>query len=149
MRVYDIVGQRSFYEAEAEYCKAMLDKAEEFKESNSLFVMDEPMHSTPPTEGFATAYAVCQYLGNKYENCKLIITTHYHNMINLAKDYPNSFVNLSVEAIPMPNRKFKFPYKIHNDYSFQCIAIELLEDRTFPREVIETAIKIKNKMSTG
>lgn len=147
MRVHDIVGKRSFYEAEAEYCKTMLDKAAELSDRHILFVMDEPMHSTPPTEGFATAYAVCQHLGTRYKNCKLIITTHYHNMVHLQRDYPHDFINLSVEAIQLPNNKFKFPYKIHNKYSFQCIAIELLEDKIFPSEVINTAIAIKNRLS--
>lgn len=147
MRVHDIVGTRSFYEAEAEYCKTMLDKASQHNDKNILFVMDEPMHSTPPTEGFATAYAVCKHLGTEHKHCKLIITTHYHNMVYLQRDYPNNFINLSVEAIELPNNRFKFPYKIHNTYSFQCIAIELLEDKVFPSDVIQTAIKIKNKIS--
>lgn len=147
MRVNDIVGKRSFYEAEVEYCKTMLDKAVEFKDKNILFVMDEPMHSTPPTEGFATAYAVCKYLGTKFNNCRLIITTHYHDMVYLQQDHPEAFINLSVDAIQLENRSFYFPYTIHNNYSFQCIAIELLEDKVFPKEVIDSAIKIKNKIS--
>lgn len=147
MRVHDIVGKRSFYEAETEYCKSMLDKAEQFADKNTLFVMDEPMHSTPPTEGFATAYAVCKYLGTRYANCKLIITTHYHDMVHLQTDYPESFINLSVEALELPNSAFHFPYKVKNRYSFQCIAIELLDTKVFPKEVVDTAIKIKNKIS--
>tara|TARA_Y100000389_G_scaffold146531_1_gene145256 strand:+ start:16916 stop:18493 length:1578 start_codon:yes stop_codon:yes gene_type:complete len=147
MRIHDIVGQRSYYEAETEYCKMMLDKAEKNKMKNCLFVMDEPMHSTPPTEGAATCYAVCEYLGRKYKNTKLLITTHYHSMVNLEKDNKDIFMNVSMDAIDLGENQYKFPYKLRNKYSFQCIAIELLGREKFPKELIENAIKIKNKIS--
>ena len=147
MRIHDIVGTRSYYEAETEYCKMMLDKAEYNKDKNILFVMDEPMHSTPPTEGAATCYAVCEYLAKNYKKAKIIITTHYHTMIELEKNNKDIFMNLSMEAIEKENYKFHFPYRIKNKFSNQCIAIELLGREKFPKELIDNAIKIKNKIS--
>jgi tRNA A37 threonylcarbamoyladenosine biosynthesis protein TsaE len=146
MRVSDILGTRSYFEAEAEYCLNMINKAVEISNINKkgLFLMDEPMHSTPPTEGMATAYAVIEYL-SKLNGITLIITTHFHRLVKLEELYPNKFINLSVDAIPH-NNKYIFPYKIKRGYSYLCIAIELLDIKEFPSIIIDNAIKMKNKI---
>ena len=146
MRVSDILGTRSYFEAEAEYCLNMINRAVEISGQNKrgLFLMDEPMHSTPPTEGMATAYAVIEYL-SKLEGINLIITTHFHKLVKLEELYPDKFINLSVDAIPHNNR-YIFPYKIRKGYSYLCIAIELLDIKEFPSIIIDNAIKMKNKI---
>jgi tRNA A37 threonylcarbamoyladenosine biosynthesis protein TsaE len=146
MRVSDILGTRSYFEAEAEYCLNMINKAVSISAQNKrgLFLMDEPMHSTPPTEGMATAYAVIEYL-SKLDGISLIITTHFHKLVKLEELYPEKFINLSVDAIPHNNR-YIFPYKIKRGYSYQCIAIELLDIKEFPTIIIDNAIKMKNKI---
>jgi DNA mismatch repair ATPase MutS len=146
MRVSDILGTRSYFEAEAEYCLNMINRAVEISGQNKrgLFLMDEPMHSTPPTEGMATAYAVIEYL-SKLEGINLIITTHFHKLVKLEELYPDKFINLSVDAIPHNNR-YIFPYKIRKGYSYLCIAIELLDIKEFPTIIIDNAIKMKNKI---
>jgi tRNA A37 threonylcarbamoyladenosine biosynthesis protein TsaE len=146
MRVTDILGTRSYFEAEAEYCLNMINKAVEISAQNKrgLFLMDEPMHSTPPTEGMATAYAVIEYL-SKLDGINLIITTHFHKLVKLEELYPDKFINLSVDAIPHNNR-YIFPYKIKKGYSYLCIAIELLDIKEFPSIIIDNAIKMKNKI---
>ena len=146
MRVSDILGTRSYFEAEAEYCLNMINKAVSISGQNKrgLFLMDEPMHSTPPTEGMATAYAVIEYL-SKLNGISLIITTHFHKLVKLEELYPEKFINLSVDAIPH-NNKYIFPYKIKRGYSYLCIAIELLDIKEFPSIIIDNAIKMKNKI---
>ena len=146
MRVSDELGNKSYFEAEAEYCLNMINKAKEISEYNErgLFLMDEPMHSTPPTEGMATAYAVIEYL-SKMSGISLIITTHFHKLVKLEELYPDKFINLSVDAIPQDD-KYYFPYKINKGHSYLCIAIELLDIKDFPKEIIDNAIKMKNKI---
>ena len=147
MRLNDIVGTCSFFEIEANYCKMMLEKAEKFKNTNALFVLDEPLHGTPPTEGAAMAYAFCEYLALNYsKSIRFIVTSHYHSLTELVKLYPNLFMNLSMDVIQLDKYEFKFPYKIQNKPSFQSIAIELLGKREFPEELIESAINFKNKL---
>tara|TARA_B110000444_G_C18823260_1_gene588882 strand:+ start:37 stop:1737 length:1701 start_codon:yes stop_codon:yes gene_type:complete len=143
MRISDEIGYKSYFEVEAEYCSKMINKANELSKSNKngLFLMDEPMHSTPPTEGMATAYAVGEYIGN-LPHINIIITTHFHKLILLETNYPDKFINLSVEAIPNKD-SFIFPYKIKKGYSYQCIAIELLSCKKFPDSVIKSAIEMK------
>jgi hypothetical protein len=146
MRVSDILGTRSYFEAEAEYCLNMINKAVDISAQNKrgLFLMDEPMHSTPPTEGMATAYAVIEYL-SKLNGITLIITTHFHRLVKLEELYPEKFINLSVDAISH-NNKYIFPYKIKRGFSYLCIAIELLDIKEFPSIIIDNAIKMKNKI---
>jgi hypothetical protein len=146
MRVSDILGTRSYFEAEAEYCLNMINKAVNISGQNKrgLFLMDEPMHSTPPTEGMATAYAVIEYL-SKLDGITLIITTHFHKLVKLEELYPDKFINLSVDAIAH-NNKYIFPYKIKRGFSYLCIAIELLDIKEFPSIIIDNAIKMKNKI---
>jgi len=146
MRVSDILRTRSYFEAEAEYCLNMINKAVDISAQNKrgLFLMDEPMHSTPPTEGMATAYAVIEYL-SKLNGITLIITTHFHRLVKLEELYPEKFINLSVDAIPH-NNKYIFPYKIKRGFSYLCIAIELLDIKEFPAIIIDNAIKMKNKI---
>ena len=143
MRITDELGKKSYFEAEAELCLEMINKSNEIIKLNKkgLFLMDEPMHSTPPTEGMATAYAVAENIGLK-PNINIIITTHFYKLTNLEKKYPDKFINLSVEAIEN-NNNFIFPYKIKKGSSCQCIAIELLSDKKFPLSVINSAKNIK------
>jgi hypothetical protein len=147
MRITDVLGSKSYFEAEAEYCLKMMTKAKILADNNKkgLFLMDEPMHSTPPTEGMATAFAVSEYLGN-LQGINIILTTHFHKLTELATIYPNKFINISVEAIPKENGGFIFPYQVKRGYSYQCIAIELLDSKEFPKSVIESAINMKNKI---
>lgn len=147
MRISDELGSKSYFEAEAEYCLKMMKKAKELsaQKKKGLFLMDEPMHSTPPTEGMSTAYAVAEYIG-QLPGATVILTTHFHKLVHLEAEYPDKFINLSVEAIPLPNGGFKFPYHIRRGHSYQCIAIELLSSKDYPQQVIQSAINMKNKI---
>ena len=51
-----------------------------------------------------------------------------------------------MDAIPTKNNRYYFPYKIKNGFSYLCIAIELLDIKDFPKEIIANAIKMKNKI---
>lgn len=146
MRITDILGSKSYFEVEAEYCTDMMNKAKKLVENNmkGLFMMDEPMHSTPPTEGMSTAFAVAEYIGNM-ECSNIILTTHFHKLTQLQDIYPDKFINLSMDAIPQESG-FLFPYSIRRGHSYQCIAIELLSSKLFPDSVIASAINMKNKI---
>ena len=150
MRISDEIGYKSYFEAEAELCLKMINKSKELLNNNKkgLFLMDEPMHSTPPTEGMSTAYAVAENIGlNK--NISIIITTHFFKLTSLETKYPNHFINLSVLAIENKDESFFFPYKIKKGSSCQCIAIELLKNKNFPISVINSAKKMKELITNN
>ena len=148
MRVSDEVGSKSYFEAETEYCNNMINTAEKLLKYNKrgLFLMDEPMHSTPPIEGVAVAFSVAEYLAN-IKGMTLIITTHFHNLIELEEKYKSLFINLNVNATFNENTKsYDFNYKINRGGSTQIIAIELLEKNKFNKNIINSAIEMKNKL---
>lgn len=150
IRISDELGKLSLFEAETKRCADLIKQAEEISNAGkrAIYFLDEPMHSTPPVEGCATSMAVIEHIG-KLSGIKLLVTTHYHDIISLDHKY---FKNLSVEAHLIesdPEKcsyKFKFPYKIKQGSSKQCIAIELLSDKDLPINVIRRAIEVKNKL---
>jgi predicted ATPase len=148
MRVSDEVGSKSYFEAETSHCNNMINVADElFKtKKRGLFLMDEPMHSTPPIEGVAVAFSVAEYLA-KLKGITLIITTHFHNLIELEDKYKSLFINLNVNATYNDKTKiYDFNYKINRGGSKQIIAIELLEKHKFNKDIINSAIEMKNKL---
>lgn len=144
MRIKDEVGISSYFEAETSYCNKMIEIADELSNNGKtgIFILDEPMHSTPPLEAISVAYSITKYLGN-LKGIRLIITTHFHKLIELEKN--NNFINLSVSANKI-NDKYIFDYKIKKGGSKQTIAIELLEKHKLKEEIINSAIEIKNKL---
>jgi len=150
MRVKDEVGHKSYFEAESDCCNNLINIANDLHKNKQkgLFVLDEPMHSTPPIEGMSVAYAVAKYLG-KLSGITTIITTHFHNLIELGQSTnKTNYINISVNATKdelIPD-KFNFDYKINKGFSKQTIAIELLKKQKFNDEIINSAIEIKNKL---
>lgn len=146
MRVVDTLGQASLFEAEARRCAQIIHQAEEASAAGlrSIVFLDEPMHSTPPIEGAATSMATIEHLG-KLPGTRVIATTHYFAITKLAKTAPEYFQNVSMEAV-MKAGGFHFPYKLRNGPSYQCIALELLEDSNLPAAVISRAMEWKNKL---
>jgi len=144
MRIKDEVGVSSYFEAETSYCNKMIEIADELSKNGKrgVFILDEPMHSTPPLEAISVAYSITNYLGN-LKGIRLIITTHFHKLIELEKN--KNFINLSVSANKI-NNKYVFDYKIKRGGSRQTIAIELLEKHKLKEEIINSAIEIKNKL---
>ena len=147
MRISDEVGVKSYFEAETDYCSKMIEIADNLTKNNKkgLFILDEPMHSTPPIEGMSVAFSVAEYLGNK-KGITVIITTHFHKLIELEDKYKDSFINISVNAKKDINDNYVFDYKICKGGSKQTIAIELLKRQKFNNEIINSAIEMKNKL---
>jgi DNA mismatch repair ATPase MutS len=144
MRIKDEVGISSYFEAETTCCNKMIEIADELskKGKRGVFILDEPMHSTPPLEAISVAYAITKYLGN-LKGISLIITTHFHKLIELEKN--KNFINLCVSANKIDG-KYIFDYKIKRGGSRQTIAIELLEKHKLKEEIINSAIEFKNKL---
>jgi len=149
MRITDELGSKSYFEAETDYCNKMVKIADELTKVNKkgLFMLDEPMHSTPPIEAVSVAFSVCEYLGLQ-KGITVIITTHFHRLMSLENKYPNDFINLSVNAKQKEGKEdeYEFDYKIKKGGSKQTIAIELLKKQKFNTKIINSAIEMKNKI---
>ena len=148
MRIDDSLGKESLFEAEAKRCSELIEQANQIVATNkkALYFLDEPMHSTPPIEGSATSMAVTEYMG-KLPGIKLLVTTHYHNCVELENMHPDYFQNISMDAfINEKTNVYNFPYRIRKGASVKCIALELLHEKKLPSELIKRAINLKNKI---
>jgi len=149
MRITDELGSKSYFEAETDCCNKMIKIADELTKVNKkgLFLLDEPMHSTPPIEGISVAFSVCEYLGLQ-KGITIIITTHFHDLMKLENKYKEDFINLSVSAKQKEGKEdeYEFDYKIKKGGSRQTIAIELLKKQKFNSRIITSAIEMKNKI---
>jgi predicted ATPase len=149
MRITDELGSKSYFEAETDCCNKMIKIADELTKVNKkgLFLLDEPMHSTPPIEGISVAFSVCEYLGLQ-KGITIIITTHFHDLMKLENKYKEDFINLSVSAKRKEgyDDEYEFDYKIKKGGSRQTIAIELLKKQKFNSRIISSAIEMKNKI---
>lgn len=147
MRVVDTLGKASLFEAEARRCAEILHQTEltSSQGKRSIVFLDEPMHSTPPIEGASTSIATIEHIG-RLPGARVIATTHYFAITELPMQDNTNFQNVSMEAIPNHERGFSFPYRIRDGPSYQCIALELLEDSKLPNAVIARAMEWKNKI---
>lgn len=146
MRVRDVLGSGSLFETEVAHCAGILRIAAAIQEHSGKAVIffDEPMHSTPPLEGEAAAYAVLQHLGSM-PNIRTIVTSHYHRLTELPAP---TWRNISMDAIKTSSGSYMFPYKIRPGPSFQSIALELLRGTDkLPASVVQNAIKLKSSIS--
>lgn len=143
MRISDVLGSESLFEAEVHRCAELITQAEHMSAAGktATYFLDEPMHSTPPTEGSATSRAVIEYIGG-LPGIRVIVTTHYHDLTSMK---PELFYNVSMDAISLDDGTFNFPYKIHSGPSFKCIALELLDKNKLPAHVVAEAIRIKEE----
>lgn len=139
-------NKESLFEAEImrcmEYCKIL----ESSKEDEFIFtVIDELFTGTNPKEGIASSYAVCEYVG-KFSNSINIFTTHFMELTNLEKDYPNHFKNMNFYVIKNSDGSFTRPYKIKDGISQQHIAIELLKNKGYNESIITNALNKLNNL---
>lgn len=147
MRVRDVVGTGSLFETEVANCSNIIKTATGMQEAGKTAVIffDEPMHSTPPLEGEAAAYAVLEHLG-RLPLIRTVVTSHYHRITDLPKA---SWANLSMDAVADKKTDgYVFPYRIRPGPSFQSIAIELLRGTDkLPASVVQNALKFKSAIN--
>lgn len=141
-RVKDIVGDNSLFQAEMAKIKETLYCLGRYK--SVIYFMDEPLHSTHPIDGAAMLKALLYYLGEQ-KNCCVVVTSHYFSIQSLPGYY-----NVSVRAIlSKESADIAFDYKIYPGGSKQTIGIELLRREDFPLQILESAVKLKNKIYAG
>jgi hypothetical protein len=146
MRINDQVGRESLFEAEVHRClKAINDLKQDLKhEKRAIVLLDEPMHSTPPIEGAAAAMAFIKQI-SEIPGVRSITTTHFFPITALEKECAGQFINVGFDA-KSSKKRILFTYKVRRGPSFQCIALDLLRQKRFPKSFILDAIKFKNKI---
>lgn len=146
INIPDCKGKESLFEAEMYRSKNNIEVVSSLENDKfSILAMDEIFNSTNPIEGISGAYAICKKLSS-YNNNICIISTHYLYLTKLQKAYPDRFINYKINVVMNDkNVVVRYPYKIKEGISRQYIAIELLKENGFDKDIIEDALMIKSK----
>lgn len=131
IRIPDKVGSESQFEAEMHRTNKYINLIKHNKKS--FIVIDELFTSTNSNEGISMAYAICKNIC-KYTNTKSLITTHYHELSKF-----NNIDKYYFKIIRDENNTIKFTYKINKGISKDCIALDLLKNSNFDKNIINDA----------
>ena len=111
----------------------------------SFIIMDEIFTSTNYIEGYSAAYSICKKLSN-YNNSISIITTHFTGLNKIEKETNGNIVNYKFMINRDKDNNIVYEHKLRRGYSKQYIALELLKNNNFDKDVIDNAIKMCNTL---
>ena len=131
----DTLNKESLFEAEMNKCKSIIDNISNKK---SFIVLDELFSSTNYKEGLSGSCAILNRL-NKSKNTRVLITTHYEKLPEYTKKI--GFKNYKFCA-STKNDEINYTYKIKKGISKNGIAIDILKNNNYDKEIIDDAKKI-------
>lgn len=141
INVPDCIGRESLFEAELNRCYNYIEKTESLR-GFSIGIVDELFTGTNPKEGKAASFAVLKRISNNPTNIT-IISTHFHDVLphlDKEKFIFNKFTAKKIDG------GFTYSYKIGEGVSDQCIALQLLKDRGFDKEIVDDALEYVKKV---
>lgn len=146
LHIPDSTGYESLFEAEMHRAKKHIDMLKKMnKNENAFIIMDEIFTSTNYIEGYSAAYAICKRL-SKFNNSISIITTHYTELNSLEEETKGKIVNYKFSITRDEKNMIKYPHILERGYSNQYIALELLRNDGFDKEIIKDALEKCNKI---
>ncbi len=146
LQIPDSKGKESLFEAEMYRSRDYLEKLKSLDEKQfSFIVLDEIFSSTNYIEGFSGAYAILKKISS-FSNTLSITTTHYSDLDCLEKDTNGKFMNYKFEVDIDKDENIKFNYLLKRGTSRQYIALQLLNQNGFDKDVIETAIEMSKNI---
>ncbi len=136
LNIPDSKGKESLFEAEVRRSLEYIKKIKELDGKFCFVIMDEIFSSTNPQEGISGAYAIANAIAKNSNNIT-ILTTHYSYLSKLEKT--GKFKNYKVPITRDENNNIKYLYKLEEGVSDQFIALELLNDKGFDKNIVEEA----------
>ncbi len=148
LQIPDSKGHSSLFEAEMLRSKHYIDKLKKMKENEfSFIVLDEIFSSTNYIEGFSGAYAILKKISS-FTNTLSMTTTHYSDLEYLEKDTQGKVQNYHFEILRNPrNNDIVFNYKLKSGVSREYIALELLQNNGFDKDLIEDALAMSKRIN--
>ena len=95
-----------------------------------LAIIDEILNGVDPEVAKKYSYKILKDRSQSYPNCGTLLTTHYMNLTELARE-DNKFKNKKV-VVKIPGsegRKFAYTYEIHDGVTEQNIVEMMLEEK--------------------
>lgn len=108
---------------------------------NSLIILDEIGRGTSTYDGISIAWATAEYLAtNKDCLAKTLFATHYHELQQLAKEYPN-IKNFQM-AVEEENGEPIFLHQVVPGKSSHSYGIAVAQQAGLPKEIISRAKEV-------
>jgi DNA mismatch repair protein MutS len=167
INIPDCKGKESLFQAEMNRCIYYLENVKLLAENKRQFafnIMDEVFSGTNPDEGVSGAYSYLYEL-SKYPKSINLITTHYDYLSKLEKEtnnFKNYHFNIRVDNHNKQNKQnkqnnqnkqnkpdkqsIKFTYKIKYGKSTTKIALELLNQSCFNKDMMNKSLDIYNEL---
>jgi len=130
-RVDLIEDHKSYFMVEVEEIRRLLELSQD-PASRHLFVIDEIFRGTNPTERLAAAAAVLNFLGRR----SLVIVTTHDTLLASLLDQPYTRFHFTEH---MQDGKLQYDYLLKPGLASGGNAIRLLEQATYPAEVVRAA----------
>lgn len=111
---------------------------------NSLIILDEIGRGTSTYDGLSIAWAVSEYILQPELGAKTLFATHYHELMDIAKSYPQ-VDNLSVAVMDKGN-SVVFLRKIIQGGTDKSYGIHVAKLAGLPDEIINRANEILNQL---
>ena len=144
LNISDEEGRESLFQAEMRRAQELLNSIKGLKKGEFSFViMDEIFTGTNPKEGTAGAYGVAKSV-SKYLQSICVVATHFKKLTELEEDTNGRFKNYKVYVNKFATGDIHYPYKVVPGISDQAIALLLLEQQGFDREILDEAYKAFN-----
>lgn len=117
--------------------------------SKSLIIMDEIGRGTSTYDGISIASAIASYLVTKKgKRAKTLFATHYHELQELEKKYPNKIENFHM-AVAKDGQNSVFLYQLKTGGASHSFGIEVAKLAGLPEKVTSDAIKTLKKLEKG
>jgi DNA mismatch repair protein MutS len=141
LNIPDTSGRDSLFQAESRRCKEILDiiKTTNKYTDKHFCIFDELYSGTNPIEATKSAYAFLKYLSKTYvENVDFLLTTHYVSICDKWNKKKDIIQNYRMGVIAKSKDTYQFTYKIEPGISKIQGALQILEDMSYPDEIIDT-----------
>jgi DNA mismatch repair protein MutS len=142
LNIADEEGKASLFQAEMHRAQQLLNSIKSLGNGQFSFViMDEIFTGTNPEEGQSGAYAVAKNIA-KYSSCICVVATHYKKLTELEADTNGYYKNYKVYVNKRADGTIECPYKVIPGISDQAIALMLLQQEGFDREIVDEAFDV-------
>lgn len=138
LNIPDCIGKESLFEAELNRCHDYIEKTESLR-GFSFGIIDELFTGTNPKEGKAGSYAILKRISDNPANIT-ILNTHYYDILDKLDKHRFTF-NKFTATKDNESDKYSYDYKIQTGITDQCIALELLKEQGFDKNIIDDALQ--------
>lgn len=139
----DIASGASLFMVEIDRMQKHIQMLEKSKSNEFVFtIADEPFAGTNPVEAGAAAYSIISYMA-KYTNALHIVASHYPILMGLEHNVKGRGIkNFKVFVQEAVGKKLHYTYKIVPGEATQTVALKILEQEGYDKELLQQAEEI-------